>query len=211
MITLCWSAKGGSGTTTVAAAFALSAPVPTLLVDLAGDAALALGIPPDGQPTLAEWFSSDVGTDRLVHLRRRVTRDVELLPTSARVSSTGAGDRWRALAAHLRDEAGERDVFVDVGTRVPPAPLIAVAERSLLVTRRCYLAVASARRLGYRPTGIVVIDEPSRALGPDDIEASIGAPIVATILHDPKIARAVDAGLAVSRLPHACLSELRAA
>ena len=211
MITLCWSAKGGSGTTTVAAAFALSAHRPTLLVDLAGDAALALGLAPDGQPTISDWFSSDVGSDRLVHLCRHVSRDLDLLPTSAPVSSTGAADRWQKFVVHLRDVARDRDVIVDVGARVPPTPLIGVAERSWLVTRRCYLAVARAQRLACRPTGIVIIDEPGRALTADDIEASIGAPVVATLLHDPKIARAVDAGLAVSRLPRACLLELRAA
>jgi hypothetical protein len=211
MITLCWSAKGGSGTTTVAAAFALSAHRPTLLVDLAGDAALALGLAPDGQPTLAEWFSSDVDADRLVHLHRRVTGDLELLPTSAVVSSTGATERWRAFAAHLHTTASDREVVVDVGARIPPSALAAVADRSWLVTRRCYLAVTRAQRLGCRPTGIVIIDEPGRALTADDVETSIGAPIVATLLHDPKIARAVDSGLAVSRLPRACLEELRVA
>ena len=211
MITLCWSAKGGSGTTTVAAALALSAHHPTLLVDLAGDAALALGLAPDGQPTLAEWFSSDVGSERLVHLRRRVTGDLELLPTSAGVPSTGTADRWHPFAAHLRAVAADRDVVVDVGARVPPTPLIAVAERSWLVTRRCYLAVVRAQRLACRPTGIVIVDEPGRALTADDVAAAIGAPIVATLLHDPKIARAVDSGLAVSRLPRACLQELHAA
>jgi MinD-like ATPase involved in chromosome partitioning or flagellar assembly len=211
MITLCWSAKGGSGTTTVAAAFALSAHRPTLLVDLAGDAALALGVAADGQPTLAEWFSSDVGADRLVHLRRPVTAGLELLPTSAGLATDCPSERWRTFGAHLRELAIDREVIVDVGARVPPATLTAIADRSLLVTRRCYLAVTHAQRLAARPTGIVIIDEPGRALTPDDVAASIGAPIVATLLHDPKIARAVDSGLAVSRLPRACLEQLRVA
>lgn len=211
MITLCWSAKGGSGTTTVAAALALSAHRPSLLVDLAGDVALVLGLPPDGQPTIAEWFSSDVGADRLVHLHRRVTSDLDLLPTSAVVPGTGAADRWQQFVAHLRDVASDRDVIVDVGARVPPAVLVASAERSWLVTRRCYLSLVRAGRLACRPTGIVLVDEPGRALSADDVEAAIGAPVVATLLHDPKIARAVDAGLAVSRLPRACIAELRVA
>jgi hypothetical protein len=68
-----------------------------------------------------------------------------------------------------------------------------------------------AARIATRPTGVILIDEPGRALSSDDIAASLGVPVVATILADPKIARAIDAGLIVSRLPHACLLELRAA
>ena len=45
MITVCWAAKGGSGTTVVAAAMAIAAPTPTLLIDLAGDVPAVLGVP----------------------------------------------------------------------------------------------------------------------------------------------------------------------
>ena len=49
MITICWAAKGGSGTTVVAATRALTTPHPTLLVDLAGDLPTTLGLThPDG-------------------------------------------------------------------------------------------------------------------------------------------------------------------
>jgi hypothetical protein len=47
----------------------------------------------------------------------------------------------------------------------------------------------------------VLVDEPGRALRARDIEASLRAPVVATVLLDPAIARAVDAGLLVARLP----------
>ena len=57
---LCWSAKGGSGTTVVAAALALvlSQRHPTLLIDLGGDSPAALGIAEPHGPGLADWFAS---------------------------------------------------------------------------------------------------------------------------------------------------------
>ena len=60
MLTICWAAKGGSGTTVFAVAKAITSPTPALLVDLAGDAMAVLGLPdPDGP-----------GVHRLAALRR---------------------------------------------------------------------------------------------------------------------------------------------
>ena len=74
MIT-CWAAKGGVGTTAVAAALAVLASDrdPTLFVDLAGDAALALGIAaPDGQ---AATHVPQVAAHRRVDVRLAYQRD----------------------------------------------------------------------------------------------------------------------------------------
>lgn len=211
MLTLCWSAKGGSGTTSVAAALALANDRPTLLVDLAGDLAAALGLPDSDLPQLPDWMASAAPPDRLVNLERFVARDVTLLPTPEPVDRSSLDIRWSTLAAFLRTTCRERDVIVDAGTGAPPAPLSASAERSLLVTRPCYLSLRRAVRMTERPTGVVLVEEPGRALSAGDVESALGVPVVATILSDPKIARAIDAGLLVSRLPHACLSQLRAA
>ena len=89
--------------------------------------------------------------------------------------------------------------------------MVEAADQALLVTRPCYLALRAAVRQTVRPTGVVLIDEPGRALRRDDIEASLGAPIVAISLLDPAIARAVDAGLLVSHLPRALRHQMRAA
>ena len=85
MLVACWSVKGGSGTTVVAAGLALvlarsvpaeppvpgptAAPVPlahdsrgapgVLLVDLAGDLPAVLGLPEPERPGVAEWLASD--------------------------------------------------------------------------------------------------------------------------------------------------------
>ena len=115
--------------------------------------------------------------------------------------------RWADLARATA--AIGPDVVVDAGSGPPPTTLQAIADVSLLVTRPCYLALTRAQRSSVRPHGVVLVDEPWRALRPDDISAALGVPVVAVVSYDPKIARAVDSGLAVSRLPATCLRQLR--
>ena len=67
--------------------------------------------------------------------------------------------------------------------------------------RPCYLALRRATQLPGRVSGIVLVDEPGRALGRRDVESVIGVPVVAEIPLDPAVARAVDAGLLSCRLP----------
>jgi MinD superfamily P-loop ATPase len=205
MFTLCWSAKGGSGTTVVAAALAVAAPTPTLLVDLAGDLPLVLGIPVPTGPGVGDWSVSSAGTDRLDALRTSVTPGVDLVHRG-RIAPVG---RWAELGRHL---AGlDASVVVDAGTGAPPAELCEYADRTLLVTRPCYLALHRAVALRESVDGIVLIDEPGRALTTADVSAALGAPVVAQLDFDPSVARAVDAGLLLSRLPAALRRELGAA
>ena len=58
MVTLCWAAKGGSGTTVVAAALAIASPTPTLLVDLDGEVPTVLGMPQPDRPGVADWLEA---------------------------------------------------------------------------------------------------------------------------------------------------------
>jgi len=51
------------------------------------------------------------------------------------------------------------------------------------------------------PSGIVLLRERYRALAPVDVEAAVGAPVVAHVDVDPDIARVVDAGLLLGRPP----------
>ncbi|MDJ0770983.1 MAG: hypothetical protein QNJ12_19480 [Ilumatobacter sp.] len=207
MITVCWAAKGGSGTTVVAASLALAADRPTLLVDLAGDLPMTLGIPEPDSPGVHDWLRSEASTDRLTALESRLSDQLSLLPAG---HGGGAG-RWSELAEHLRREV--RHVVVDAGTNPPPptAHIASIADHDWLVTRPCYLALTAAVRRGHRPSGVVVIEEPGRALRAADIEAAIGAPIAATLLLDPAIARAVDSGLLVTRIPRGAQRRLRQA
>jgi hypothetical protein len=198
MITVCWAAKGGSGTTVVAAAMAIASSAPTLLLDLAGDVPAVLGIPePDG-PGVFDWLASDASSARLNALELRVDGRANVLPRGRTTHVTP--ERWSELATWLRGE--RRGIVVDAGSAgEPPPSIMRAADHALLVTRPCYLALRAAVRQQARPTGVVLVEEPGRALRARDIEACLGAPVAATVLLDPAIARAVDAGLLLARLP----------
>ena len=88
MLVACWSAKGGAGTTVIAASLALlwSRRCDALLVDLAGDAPAALGVPEPDSPGLVGWLAAgpDVPTDALGRLEVPATADLRLLTRGAR-------------------------------------------------------------------------------------------------------------------------------
>lgn len=218
---LCWSAKGGSGTTVVACSLALSiahrtesswfparrqqtrrllhdAARPPIdwphLIDLAGDVPLVLGSPLGDGPGVFDWMASAiVATDSLWSLSQSAGPGLRFIPRGQAPDSPD----WSRLA----DAVAGSPVIIDCGTGRPPEALLAVARHSLLVTRACYLSLARSMSLADAATGIVLVREPGRVLGLDDIERCLGRPVVSTIDVDPKIARAVDAGLAISRLP----------
>ncbi len=79
--------------------------------------------------------------------------------------------------------------------------LAAAAGTSLLVTRPCYLSLRRAVAAPLQPTGVVLLVEPGRALDRHDVEEVVGVSVVAEVQLDPAVARAVDAGLLVTRLP----------
>lgn len=89
---------------------------------------------------------------------------------------------------------GDATVVMSSHTDVPGA-------RNLLVTRLDYLALRRAVNLPQAPDGIIVVEEPGRALHVVDAERAIGAPVIAVVAWDPAIARAVDAGLLGTRHP----------
>lgn len=203
---LVWSVKGGSGATVAACSLALRrSTLPTLLVDLAGDAAAALGLTEPAGPGVGDWLrSAGAGADELRRLAVTVNDDVALLHLGQMLPPPDAD--WNRLAHAL---AGPHTVIVDAGTGAPPEALTAAASASLLVIRPCYLALRRAARMSIRPTGVVLVSEPGRALGAADVERTVGAPVVATLPWDPAVARAVDAGLLASRLPHSLSTPLR--
>lgn len=218
---LCFfSAKGGVGCSLVtAAASILSARArPTLVVDLAGGLWHVLGVAPPGAgdaaaaenqwvgpPGLAQWLeASDPTPDALRYLEVDVCDGLRLLPFGARSLPVNADpalvdERARGLARTLA--ADDRQVLVDVGLNGDRLrPLLDAADRSLLVTRACYLALRAT--IGApRPGEVVLIEEPGRALTASDVARVVDAPVVATVPWLPAIARAVDAGLLASRLP----------
>ena len=197
MLTLCWAAKGGSGTTVVAAALTLLAPRPVVAVDLGGDLPAVLGLGDEG-PGVHDWLRSNADAGRLDALARDVHATARVIAAGA-IDPPDARGRWRDLADALTSMPD--DVVVDAGADDPPSELAAAADRRLLVTRPCYLSVTAAAASGFRPTGIVLIDEPGRQLRRADVERAVGAPVVAELLLDPAVARAVDSGLLLARLP----------
>lgn len=205
MITMCWGAKGGSGTTVVAASLALSSPRSTLIVDLGGDLPLVFGIPePDG-PGVGEWLASTAPADRLDTLTVRLTDGLRLLPLGRLTDERRLPD-----LAHALTEVPD-NVVIDAGTGQPPRALRSVADRSWLVTRLCYLSLQRAATDGAPPDGVVVVEEPGRSIRVSDVETSIGAPVIARLLLDPAVARAVDSGLLLTRLPRVFRRTLEAA
>ena len=212
---VCWSVKGGSGTTVVSASLALvlSHQRPTVLVDLGGDAPAALGLPEPSGPGVSEWLASSAAdAAALFRLGVDATDTLQLLPRGRAhlgpVVAGGAG-RWEALAGLLGRH--HLDVVVDAGPGTPPPELVQAATHSLLVTRPCYLGLRRAVACGVQPTGIVLVSEPGRALSARDVERALGAPVVAEVPYDPAVARAVDAGLLAARLPRSLAHSLKSA
>jgi hypothetical protein len=211
MIITCWSVKGGSGTTVVAASLALllgrRMEQGALLVDLAGDAPAVLGLAEPTGPGVGDWLDGP-GHDVATLLQNEVEAApfVRLLPMGPRTLSPGSP----LIEALAQDE---RTIIIDAGVLAPGPSLdvIANATTSLLVLRPCYLALRRASLAPVRPSGVVLINEPGRALGRKDIESVLGVPVVADVLIDPNVARAVDAGLLAGRLPRTLARSLRSA
>ena len=107
------------------------------------------------------------------------------------------------------------NVIVDAGTSshiggIAFDHLLQGVDRSLLVVKSCFLAVHGTVGLAHRADGIVVVGDEERRIAEADIAAAVGLPVLATIMVQPAIARAVDAGLLLARLPRAFERSLKA-
>jgi hypothetical protein len=207
-----WSPKGGSGTTTVAAACALaSARGPgARLADLAGDQAAMLGLAADPTTGLLDWLTAgpDAPTEALDRLAVEVVPGLTLLPLGSSGQSAvapPAAVAGASLGVALRD--GPVPTFVDLGPASTPAAaaVLDVADVGLMVVRGCYLTLRRAVAAGGLAAthGIVLVDEPGRSLGSREVADVLGRPVVARVPVRSAIARAVDAGVVASRLPDA--------
>lgn len=208
MLIAYWAAKGGSGATVLAASHALqmAGHGPTLLVDLDGDLPCVLGVPAPGAG-VADWLSAGthVPADALDRIAVPVGPGLALLGRGA-----GSLDPTRVdvLAGILASTP--RTVVVDCGSRPgPPGRAVArAADRSILVTRACYLAVRRQCAHDLAPTEIALVREPNRALRAADVAEALGAPVRTSVPFDPAISRAVDAGLFTARMPRALTKNL---
>ena len=169
-----FAAKGGQGTTVIAASVALTHAKTgrrTLLIDAAQhhDTYAALGCP---EPTE----------------QNAVT---EVVPNLDLVAAEP--DK----AADEIDTTGYEVAVIDFGQKRP------TVGTATIVTRACYLALRRALAVTPPPDNAIVIAEPGRALDTTDVASVLGLPIVVTIPTDPSIARTVDAGLLAARIPQA--------
>jgi hypothetical protein len=211
VLTICWAAKGGSGTTVVSCALALlhARHDVTWLIDLAGDVPAALGLAEPSGPGVVDWVASpSAGEAALPTLGVAAGDQLLVIP---RGNSTSAADsrRWALLGEHLARLSTM--VVVDAGTCSPPPELASAAQFRLLVTKPCYLSLRrSIARDGVTPTGLILVNEPGRALRAEDVSAAIQVPVVADVSIDPAVARAVDAGLLAARLPRSLVASLQA-
>ena len=197
-LTVCWSAKGGSGTTVVAAALALGSAIDSLLIDLDGELPAALGVPEPSGQGLSDWFASDAPERSVLDLAVDVARPTRLVPRGPSAIPEESA-RWPALRAFLA--TSPLDVVVDAGCGAPPAALLAEqvtrpARHPSRATSRCR-GPAACRD----PTASCSSPNTGRSLTAADVARPIGAPVVARVAIDPAIARAVDAGLLAARLP----------
>ena len=140
----CWSAKGGSGTSVIAAALAVvlaRRPAGALLVDLRGDQPALLGLRQPGGPGVADWVvrGADAPPDALGRLEVDVVDGLRLLPRGSWDGPVTAGDgdadRISVLASLLRAE--RRAVVVDAGCLGGVVSARKARHRLLLLIRAC--------------------------------------------------------------------------
>jgi len=200
---VCWSVKGGSGTTVVSSALGVMLGARSIdgarVVDLAGDIPATLGLAEPVGLGVSDWLMSpdEVDPDALENLLISANSNLSVLPRGN--LPMDATTRFELLAHTL--SRSQQPVVVDAGSGAARSPFIAYAQTSYLVIRPCYLALRRAAALEKTPKGIIMVVEDGRALGRHDVEAVIGAPVVAEVPYESSIARAVDAGLLAGRLP----------
>lgn len=212
MFDVCWSVKGGSGTSVVAVALALlltrSEPDPAVtLIDFGGDAAAVVGAGEPASEGITDWFASTAAARDLHQRAVEVAPGLALIPRGYAPIPEPDDPRWEDLAEHLAGHPGS--VVIDAGPLRPPPATFTDRGRSILVIRPCYLALRRVATMLARPDQVVLVDEPGRALHRRDVEAVLARRVDAHLELDPAVARAVDAGLLAGRLPAVLSSGLR--
>lgn len=205
MFIVCWSPKGGSGTSVIASALALTLASDgheTLLVDTVGELGLVLGLPANGGDGLSDWLlaPSDVSADALSLLEVPVAERLQLLGAGNATSNSIDPERTK-LAAELLSRSA-RPVVVDAGSRGTHEPWLVQGANAVMVVRACYLGIQAALSTPLAlGTSVVLVEEPGRALRLADVTAVFSGHKVVAVPWDPAVSRAVDAGLLAQRMP----------
>lgn len=191
----CWSVKGGSGASVVAAllAVAVANARSTVLIDADGDQPAIFGVaaPSTG---FREWWMSDVDSAALLRLATVISPTLRLVPAGGMAAD---GERIFAGISGMT-------TIVDAGTIRHDdfrTQIVEESSKSLLVIRPCYLAAQRASLSSLRIDGLVVIEEQGRSLRARDLADVVGAPVVATLPWDLSLARVIDAGRLGNRVP----------
>jgi CobQ/CobB/MinD/ParA nucleotide binding domain len=188
--------KGGQGVTTITAALGVlhaQAGHRTLLIDTGGDLPAILGKPEPLSVGLSDYLVDPSIT--LDDITVNIGENLDIV-TRGTGPITFTTYTYGLIAGAL----GDYDtVIIDAGTCA--TEWNQHAERNVFVTRPCYLAVRRAIHLPRRPTEVVLMAEPGRALSTHDIEVVLGVPLSATVPVDIDTARIIDAGILGSRIP----------
>jgi hypothetical protein len=207
VLVVCWSPKGGSGTSVVATGLAIvdsrsrsahGTDSRTVIVDLGGDVPAILGLE---EPLIgiAEWISDPSAFDIRTLIVENGT-EPGVLPRGRAALPESRSGAWSRLAvelAHLSNS--DLTIVVDAGRGPIPRELESVADHEYVVIRPCYLAVRRARLIDHSSDAVIVVTEPDRALGQADIARVLALPIAATLDVSADIARRIDAGIITSR------------
>jgi MinD-like ATPase involved in chromosome partitioning or flagellar assembly len=201
--TLCWSAKGGSGTSLVAATLAIlsARQRPTLLVDLGGDQPGLLGVATPAGPGVGEWLGSPRATaESLLRLAIEIGPGLSLLAAGSLGDGRHVDEVHAERIAHAFAHV-DREVVVDAGPHGRHTVLHSSASRSLLVLRPSYLSLQRALQRPGLAGEVIVLRDTRGGYSGVDVANAIAAPVLIDALCDPAVARAADAGLLTSRLP----------
>jgi hypothetical protein len=175
-------ARGGQGTTTVAAALAVfcAGHTPTVLrsADPVAVAAL-IGVP---MPLGDEWI------DVCPNLTLSPDAAIGPQPTAEGIVVIDGG---RTPTGPFDDPQEPLSGPVTTGGTV---------ERFAVLRGPCYVALATLLTTGGRFDGVILVTETGRSLSDCDVTDVLGIPVVATVRADPSVARTIDAGLLLSRL-----------
>ena len=175
MVILCWAAKGGSGTTVVAAALALTSARPALLVDLDGELPAVARHPRTRSTGRLDWLASDAPAAHLADLTDRdrtagrpvAVRRSSRTPTAAGVADNAriaTSDGWSSPVGWPNGSSPGVDV-IDRRRHRRTAPRARRRGRPPPARDQTVLPALDARAAApTRPSGVIVVDEPGHAL-----------------------------------------------
>ena len=203
MLMVCWSPKGGSGTSVVSVGLAIAASrleTRTLIVDIGGDVPAILGMS-ESPIGLSEWIAQPSAFD-IEELFVDGPAGLKVLPSGSSSLPDAVSSSWARLGSELhRLSRSGWTVVIDGARNLSPDSLGPCDVRTLIVVRPCYLSIRRGRLARHRSDGIVFVAEPERVLTPSDVEAVLGTPVVAVVPMRPDISRRIDAGVIAERPP----------